>query len=291
MILQTRDIEILKFIDKFGYVSTEHISKFFNLTKPRTSQLLKRLVNADYIKGERILLKQPAVYILRNKAIELINATRFKSVSLQNLRHNLLVIDVYVDLKLKNPELEILSDRQLRLGRKIGQVKGDSIPDLAIETPQQGGKKNIAIEVELSKKNTKRIKTVIAKREREYIETHYYCDKSVFEFVKRESKLKSSIKVFNYFDLEEAPHIDAVAEKVGEVQANTSNEVKKLKIEINKLEADKKDLLSQIKTSDIKKDRFKSAFDSTVFKKATFGNSYSISGEDLEKLKQMLRNL
>lgn len=288
MILQNRDLEILRFIAKFGYVNNDHIAKLFGLTKPRLSQLLKRLIVADYIKGERILLREPTIYTLRNKATELIKCPRFKKVSLQNLKHNLLVIDVYIDLKLDNPSLEIMSDRDLRLGRKIGKVNTDSIPDLVIKTGEENGKKDIAIEIEISRKNRKRIKTVIAKREREYLETYYYCSSSVYSFIKSETQFKNGFKVFDYFNISEDTYIQPIAEKVEQVKTNSILELKDLKIKNTKLESEKKALIKDIGILKSKVEGLQKDFANVDFKKATFGSSYSLSSEDLEKIKNII---
>jgi len=161
MILQSRDLEILHFINKFGYVSTDHIANLFSMTKPRVSQILNRLRDDNYIKSERILVNKPAIHLLRTKGTELIKANRVKKVSLQNLTHNLCVIDVYVDLILEKPELNIKSDRELRAGIKFTKKKRNHMPDLIIETEELNGKKNIAIEVELTKKSKDRLKVYL----------------------------------------------------------------------------------------------------------------------------------
>ena len=204
MILQTRDIGILKFIDKFGYVTSVHIQNFFELKQSRASQILSRLMKNDFLKKERILTDEPNIFTLRTAGAELIKSHRIKKITLQNLRHNLLLVDIFIDLKLKNPELEILSDRELRAGRGFG-AKGH-IPDMEIITPIQDGRKNIAIELELSRKSLKRVKSILYALENKYIETHYYCDNSVFDHIKRAVELKRGFKVFNYFKLERKPY-------------------------------------------------------------------------------------
>jgi DNA-binding MarR family transcriptional regulator len=286
MILQTRDIEILKFIDKFGYVTSVHIQNFFELKQSRASQILSRLIKNDFLKKERILTDEPNIFTLRTAGAELIKSHRIKKITLQNLRHNLLLVDIFIDLKLKNPELEILSDRELRAGRGFG-AKGH-IPDMEIITPIQDGRKNIAIELELSRKSLKRVKSILYALENKYIETHYYCDNSVFDHIKRAVELKRGFKVFNYFKLEETPQI---AEVVQKIENNVGAELKDYKIKITRLESDKKVLSKDLDILQSKVDRFKKRFESLDIKKSTFGGSYSLSSEELENIKQFLKEL
>jgi len=286
MILQTRDIEILKFIAKFGYVTSVHIQNFFELKQSRASQILSRLMKNDFLKKERILTDEPNIFTLRTAGAELIKSHRIKKITLQNLRHNLLLVDIFIDLKLKNPELEILSDRELRAGRGFG-AKGH-IPDMEIITPIQDGRKNIAIELELSRKSLKRVKSILYALENKYIETHYYCDNSVFDHIKRAVEFKRGFKVFNYFKLEETSQI---AEVVQKIENNAGAELKDYKIKITRLESDKKVLSKDLGILQSKIDRFKKRFESLDIKKATFGSSYSLSSEELENFKQFVKEL
>lgn len=290
MIIQTRDIDILKFINKFGYVNSVHIQKNFDLSQQRASQILIRFLKNNYLVKEQILAKEPTIYYLTSKGAELIKANKIKPISLQNLKHNLLVTDVYIDLKKKSPGLEILSDREQRAG-KFGKMANRAVPDLLILTDEQAGKKNIAIEIELSRKNKQRLDKILAKHSREYLETHYYCNSSTFEYLEREAKLKSNVKVYNYFEYEEIP--PEIEQALAEIKPATGQagvvaskdlELKAIRLE-NLLKAKDKEL----NIAKNKLDRIKKVFEDLRFKKATFGNSYSLSGEELERIKKIIK--
>ena len=283
MILQTRDIEILKFIAKFGYVNSLHISNMFILSKPRTSQILQRLLKSEYIKKDNIFANEPNIFTLRTAGAELIKSNRVKKITLQNLRHNLLLVDVYIAIKLKNPELEILSDRELRAGRGFG-AKGH-VPDMEIITPIQDGKKNIAIELELSRKSLKRVKSILYALENKYIETHYYCANTVFDHINRAVGFKKGFKVFNYFKLDEAP---IVADVVQNIEKNIIEELKELKIQNNLLDNSKKQITKELEKLQKNIIELKKYFEDIDFKKATFGNNYSLGGEEFNKLEQLI---
>ncbi|KFJ44123.1 replication-relaxation family protein [Francisella philomiragia] len=296
MILQKRDIEILKFIAKFGYVNSEHLVKMFGLTNPRLTQIAKRLIENDYLTKERLLAKEPAIYHLKQKGAELVKTNKIKPISLQNLKHNLLVIDVYIDLKKKNPGLEILSDREQRAG-KFGKMANRAVPDLLILTDEQAGKKNIAIEVELSRKNKQRLSKILAKHSREYLETHYYCNASTFEYLEREAKLKSNVKVYNYFEYEEIPaEIEEALAKVKFTdypapQTGGQSSDKLTRIRINGLEKENKELVTRLNAIKSNTNKLKEYFEKIAFKKSTFGGSYTLTAEEQEKLSNLIREL
>lgn len=289
MILQNRDLEILHFINKFGYVSTDHIAKLFSMTKPRVSHILNRLKDDNYIKSERILVNKPAIHLLRTKGTELIKANRVKKVSLQNLTHNLCVIDVYVDLILEKPELNIKSDRELRAGIKFTKKKRNHMPDLIIETEELNGKKNIAIEVELTKKSKDRLKSISFdyRISLNYAEVAYYCSSSAYGHVRKHLS-GSDIKIYNYFADESKqtkPNIPKVVEKISSMN---SDKVKSLERELRESEREKENTKKEFKRLEELIHGFKRMYESVSFKKATFGNSYSLSGEELERINKFL---
>lgn len=288
MILQTRDLEILHFINKFGYVNSLHIQKMFGMTQPRTSQILSRLVKADYLKKEHILAKEPYIYLLRTKATELIKANRVKKVSLQNLKHNLCVVDVYIDLKLQKPELNIKSDRELRAGIKFTKKKRPHQPDLVIQTEEVNGKKNIAVEIELSRKSKDRLKSISSHYSiwSDYLKADYYCSSSVYSYIKKYLGSNNNIRIFNYFADEEKQSKPSIDKDFTAISNVNTNKVKRLERELKDSEREKEKVEKELKDFQEKVERFKNMFEHLNFKKATFGNSYSLISEDLDRLKK-----
>lgn len=288
MVLQERDLKILHFINKFGYVNSVHIQKMFEMTQPRTSQILSRLVKADYLKKEQILAKEPCIYLLRTKATELIKANRVKKVSLQNLKHNLCVVDVYIDLKLQKPELNIKSDRELRAGIKFTKKKRPHQPDLVIQTEEINGKKNIAVEIELSRKSKDRLKSISSHYSiwSDYLKADYYCSSSVYSHIRKYLGSNNNIRIFNYFADEEKQSKPSIAKDFTAISNVNSNKVKRLERELKESEREKEKVQKELKDFKEKVERFKKMFNHINFKKATFGNSYSLNFEDLERLKE-----
>lgn len=289
MKLQDRDLEILKFINKFGYVSTDNIAKLFKLTKPRTSQILNRLIDNDYIKKQRMLVNKPAIYLLRSKATDLLGVNRVKKVSLQNLEHNLAVIEVYVDLKLENPETNIKSDRELRSGIKFKKQNRKHIPDLVVDTEELNGKRGLAIEVELTRKSKDRLKSIGRSYAYtlDYVGVAYYCSSSAYTHVRRHLLGQENMKIVNYFGDVEEPKPN-ITKAINYVSNANAEKIRSLTNELQGSKREKANAERELERLNNRILRFKDMFESANFKKATFGNSYSLSGEEFERLRDFI---
>jgi hypothetical protein len=284
MILQARDLEIFKFIDKFAYVNSCNIQAMFCFTQPRSSQVLSRLVNAEYLKKEQVLANQSSIFSLTKKGADSIDSKKPKPITLQNLNHNLLLIDVYINIKLQNRDLEILSDRDLRKGKGFG-YKGH-IPDLLVTTDEINGKKDIAIELELTRKDNKRLKSIINRTERQssYLEVHYYCNSATYNHIKKQTNFISLFKVFDYFK----DDVPVVADIVEMVSNDVSKELKQVKNALSKLqnENDLKDKELNIINEQLL--AIRRTFKSVDFKNISLFGSYSIKKQDLEILRNVI---
>jgi DNA-binding PadR family transcriptional regulator len=229
MVLQDRDLEILKFINKFGYVGLDHIREFYNFSQSRVYQILGRLVKNDYIDKKRVIADQASIYWLKTKGVNLLNTNRINKVSLQNIEHNLIVLNVYLELMKQDPNLEIKSDRELRQGKGFGYT--GHIPDLEIQTEEQSGRKNIAIEIEISRKDRKRLKSIVSTMEHgsKYLQVHYYCLGSSIKLVREVTEFKPMFKVFEYMGLKYEKFqevVKGVCEVAEQVKVDNGKKVK-----------------------------------------------------------------
>jgi DNA-binding PadR family transcriptional regulator len=294
MILQDRDLEILKFINKFGYVGLDHIRELYNFSQSRVYQILGRLIKNDYIDKKRVIADQASIYWLKTKGADLLETNRINKVSLQNIEHNLIVLNVYLELMKQNSTLEIKSDRELRQGKGFGYT--GHIPDLEIQTEEQNGKKNIAIEIEISRKDRKRLKSIVSTMEHgsKYLEVHYYCLGSSINLVREVTEFKPMFKVFEYMGLKYEKFqevVKGVSEVAEQVKIDNGKRVKDLEIKANRLESNLKGKDKEIESLQNKMARVKKAFENVGFKKATFSSSYSLSSEDLEILSRFFKQI
>jgi hypothetical protein len=258
----------------------------FSLTKPKTYHILSRLVKFGYLEKKQVLANTPCIHSITKLSADLIYSKKPKPITLQNLTHNLLLVDVYISIKLENPELEILSDRDLRKGKGFG-YKGH-IPDLLVKTLELNGKKDIAIELELTTKDKKRLKTILRRTENlGYLEVHYYCNNSTYNLISKETKFISLFKVFNYFKNEQKPIKDIVAD----ITEKDVSKSKDLEILANKQKRDIFSLNSRVTELETNNRQLNDFFNSIEFKKSTFGNSVSASLEDIHRLHKIIKDV
>jgi DNA-binding PadR family transcriptional regulator len=291
MVLQDRDLEILKFINKFGYVGLDHIREFYNFSQSRVYQILGRLVKNDYIDKKRVIADQASIYWLKTKGVNLLNTNRINKVSLQNIEHNLIVLNVYLELMKQDPNLEIKSDRELRQGKGFGYT--GHIPDLEIQTEEQSGRKNIAIEIEISRKDRKRLKSIVSTMEHgsKYLQVHYYCLGSSIKLVREVTEFKPMFKVFEYMGLKYEKFqevVKGVCEVAEQVKVDNGKKVKDLEIKANRLESNLKAKDKEIELLKKNLERIKNTFKNTEFKNISLFGSFAIKNKDLELLKRVM---
>ena len=157
VILQARDLKILEFLAKFGVANERHIRQLIGLDEESMSnyiRIIRKLTLADYVEKQRLIAGEYAYLLLGERGASLLGTRRVKNLVLNTLRHDMLVLDVYFDIMAKNPDAQVMSERELRIetGFKVGAKK--KLPDLLVD-----GK--IAIEMELSEKSHARLVEII----------------------------------------------------------------------------------------------------------------------------------
>lgn len=168
MMLTDRDREIMRFINQFGFCEIVQIEKWFGLRKPRSYKVMQRLVKAGLVLHERILHGKHGVFRLSREGARYTDLPPVDKVYLGNYYHQLMVIEVYMQLARRHPEAAWISERRL-ISDKFKKYKMESgqrghLPDGALLFPDN---KQIAIEVELTLKGSWRLDKIIS---------HYICD-------------------------------------------------------------------------------------------------------------------
>lgn len=183
MQLTTRDIEILEFINEFGFCEMPQIMKRFGLTRARGYQIMKRLTNAELILHERIFHGGHGVFYLTRKGAECTDLPPIKNIPKDTYEHQLAIIEVYFKLREQYPEAEWIGERRIKREKFMGGIgKKGHLADGILLFPDH---KEIAIEVELTMKSKKRLEDIIwGYFGHKYIkEVWYYCSNEVIEKV------------------------------------------------------------------------------------------------------------
>jgi len=154
MQLTERDVKILQFINDFGFCEMPQIEKLFGLVKPRSYQIMQRLVAAGLVKHERVFHGRHGIYRLTKKGASHTDLPALARITLANYNHSLAVLDVYLYLQAKHPDAEWLSERHLIHEKYFDGVgKRGHLPDGIMLMPGSDEKEQkIAIEVELRSK-------------------------------------------------------------------------------------------------------------------------------------------
>lgn len=191
-----RDIELLNFINEFGFCEILQIEKRFNLKKSRAYQIMKRLENACLIKLERIFYGRNGVYTLTSDGARCTDLPPIHNIPKDNYIHQLTVINTYLNLMKQFPESTWLSERRLRRDKSIYGV-GNKIKHIA-DGILIFSDKQIAIEVELTMKSLQRLEDIIFSYaiHDKIKEVWYYCSHETIKKVQRAAETWKHIKIY-----------------------------------------------------------------------------------------------
>ena len=96
MILQERDVAILRWVNGFGFASAEQIKSFMKVGQTAAYVRIKKLVNEGYFTRERILHGQARIHKVTRKGVRASSDALLplKYVNLGTFRHDMKLIDL-----------------------------------------------------------------------------------------------------------------------------------------------------------------------------------------------------
>ena len=189
MPITLRDIDILNFINDFGYCNINHISKRFGFNYPRNYEVMRKLIKEGTVIHEFILKYQHGIYRLTNQGAKLTDFPPIKTVNLAHYHHHLIATDLVISLWQKYPDASLFTERQLKRDQlEGGKRRPGHLPDAVLQMPDG---KNIAIEVELTPKWKKRFEKII----KGYAASFYY--KEVWYFCPTQLMARLKILIGN----------------------------------------------------------------------------------------------
>lgn len=196
--LTSRDVDILKWINRFGFMNINHITSFYKITKPTAYARLRKLISSGLLLHEYHLHGQPGIYRVTREGARLTGEEMLprKEVRLSNLHHDAMVVSVILSLHLKH-QCQVITERELR--RNAGfMLRGHKVhfPDGALILAD----KKVALEVELTAKSKKRLERILFNYwvDNDYDEVWYFCgSKEVRNKVNRLASDYDKIKINN----------------------------------------------------------------------------------------------
>lgn len=213
-----RDVEVLKFINHFGYCSLPQIGKRFSLKAPRVYHLVWRLVQLGLVKRNHIFHRQAGIITVTPKGASFTELPKLPRIMLATYQHDLGVIDLHLKLRQQYREAEWITERQLKHEKYFAGVgqKGH-MADALLVMPNGD---HMAIELELSFKGTGRLEKIFRsyRASHDIKEVWYFCSSVTLDKVQRVAK-----KISNDFIHQEFIKVHSLQETLGEDFINLKN--------------------------------------------------------------------
>jgi len=185
MLVTERDLEIIRYIDSFGYVAAEQIFNRFKISQKRGYRRLHLLVAEGYLQHKRIFIGRPGIYRGGSQGLALIcddpeRPHRPATIRVATIEHDLMLVDLASALVQKYGGTW-KTERQIWRERGFTAVEAKMhVPDgiLTLPAGDGDGQKNqkIAVELELTAKSGQRLEKIIRgyARAAEYTEVWYF---------------------------------------------------------------------------------------------------------------------
>jgi predicted transcriptional regulator len=197
MKLTKRDVDILQFVNEFGFCDMPQIRKRFGLKRAWMYEVMKKLVDAGLLHHQYILHGRHGVYSVTTKGAAYSDLSTIDRVSIGQYEHQISIIKVYIKLHQQYPDAHWISERRLKHEKfHDGVGKTGHVSDGILVFPDR---KRIAVEVEMSVKGKNRIEKILREYGADFSikEVWYYCSKNVITAVNSVAIQMPFVKIFS----------------------------------------------------------------------------------------------
>ncbi len=197
MKLIQRDLEIMRFINEFGFCEITQIEKRFGLKKPRSYQIMQRLVNEKLVIHKKIFHGRNGIFYLSKQGATHTDLPAIINVPIAVYDHQLAIIELFFKLRHQYPEAEWISERKMKhdkFSKGIGKII--HIADGMLLFPDNT---QIAIEVELTMKSKHRLEQIFKAYVGQFDikEVWYFCSEDVLPKLQKMAQKKAYIKTYS----------------------------------------------------------------------------------------------
>src|SRR3990167_8132278 len=195
MQLTERDVEILGFINDFGFCEVSHIGKRFGLKNLRSYKVMKRLICGGLVAHERVFHNRPGIYFVTREGAKHTPLPQIYKIPKDLYKHQIAIIDVYFKLIQLYPDAVWISERVLKRDKFTeGIGRAGHLADGKLILPDR---KQVAIEVELTMKSRRRLEQIFRAYTLQIAvkEVWYFCAPDVYSSMKQAAAKKSFIKI------------------------------------------------------------------------------------------------
>lgn len=155
--LTDRDLEIVRLVNRFGYLTAEQVARAFAMHPRVAYRRLRRLVEARCLVRRSLFPGQAGVYLATRRGTELAGSLLGPArLRLQTIEHDLKVVDVALALLARHKGTWWITERELRreAGQRFGIGNGEKPPD-GVLVLADGSR--VAVEVENCRKSRRRL--------------------------------------------------------------------------------------------------------------------------------------
>lgn len=199
--LRERDVEILRFINEFGFCELEHLKEWFSIKRSYCYEVMQRLCRYELVVRDEVYVRKAGVYRLTKEGAAHTDLLPLPRISKHQYEHQTKLIEVFIKLKRKYPEAYWFSERRLLRDRSRRDIINKKhIADGLLLFPDE---REIAIEVELSLKGKNRLEKIFKGYavEHSITEVWYFTWPVLMGKLKKLADKRSFIKIYNLEDL------------------------------------------------------------------------------------------
>lgn len=197
--LSEKEIEILRFVNEFGFCEIQQIMKRFAMKKSPAYLKMQMLIRLGLVIQARVIQGRRGSYCVTHKGISLLqlDLPLVKKISLGIYDHHLLVIDVHLKFRELHPDTVWVTERRLiRNQYENGFRKNEHLPDGVLIFPDSN---QYAIEIERSLKTKARLEEILLGYglQRTFKEVWYFCSQEVFSLLNKVTNNMPYVKTYN----------------------------------------------------------------------------------------------
>lgn len=196
MPLTKRDIEILKFINEFGFCDMKQLMNQFGIKQSWLYEIMQKLTMEKWVKRYPLFHRQ-VVFTVTAKGANYTDLPSTDRISKGRYDHQMMLTDVYIKLQRQYPEAYWMSERRLKQDKyHDGLGKFGHVADGLLIFPDG---KEIAIEVEISVKGKNRMEKILKDYATQFHihEVWYFCLPRVIPILKKLTENMPFIKINN----------------------------------------------------------------------------------------------
>lgn len=189
---------ILEFLSRVGYCQEQHLVRLLNLEDGRAVvyNKIRSLVKKDLVVKIYFLQGEDYFIMLTKAGAAHFGIAPSKKLVLNTLKHDMLVLDLWLHLKHTHIDSIIQTEKELKRSSGLSGVGISKVPDLLLNN-------EIAIEVELTAKTETRLREIINSYilKPEIVQVHYYVkSKAIINRVFKLSQISAKFRGFLFKD-------------------------------------------------------------------------------------------